>query len=263
MHFSENFKESYKIEIVKDNIVNWTISTLSDYLYCPYLFKMKRIGKNGEFKKYSKDSLPSSNASVEAGVLFHKLLQLLLEYRDYSKPEKIVDMYLDTTDHKLIQDKDFLTKFVNYAIDLYLYIQENYNILKIEPVVVYGDVLNNYTLKLSPDIITDTNVVEIKTTTSKLYEKNIIPYKYKVQASLYREYLGKDVDMLFVDLSSGSIQKVDVQHIEKIREKVIYSTRDLLRENYTPIASIFPDRCSRCYMREKCDVGGRLNGQSS
>ncbi|MEM3420368.1 MAG: hypothetical protein QW806_09145 [Nitrososphaerota archaeon] len=250
-----NFDYFFPTDIIENGKVNWQISTLSDYMFCPYLFYLKRMEKKD--KQNVTNSYRYNSKHVEIGTFVHNLVDFIIRNNLYgisitTIKEMFVDYFISSNlDNRLIDIKQTL---ISAATDIVLKLLEEYEVKQLQPVIIVDENNKNYSLKLVPDIVTDKGIIEIKTrsTTTPL---QTLPYKNKVQVSLFTEYLGIETKVLLCDINENSynISFVDIDPISQIRKKVEYSTIGILNQNYEPINNLFSDRCLRCYYRNSCD----------
>lgn len=230
-------------------------STILDLIKCPYKAKFL-IDVNQEYFE------PFENAKYAViGALIHELVEYLL-INDRFNLFAVGLQYINHVYNNIVGElsKKYVInlfeilerdKIINAAITAASFISKNFKVTDTEKVFVFED--EHFILKITPDIITDNSIVDLKTKYKSL--PSSVPYEHAFQMNIYSHYLNLDTVLFYIHIDTANFKALKPGKFENIRQRINDLAKLILNQDYEKIDSIkSTSNCYFCKYKTKCKL---------
>lgn len=149
-------------------------------------------------------------------------------------------------------------KIINTSIVAASYLSNNFNITDTEKVFIFED--TNYILKITPDILTDQYILDLKTKYSKLPKS--VSYEHAFQMNLYKYYLNLEPILFYIHVDTSNYISLKPGNFNNIKERLNNLANNILDKKYLSLPNqhnnndkkINKNNCYFCKYKNICDL---------
>lgn len=261
LDLSKFSKENMTLEIIdvgnqKEKVLFRT-TTIIELQKCLYRAKYL-LNKNG-----------NENTNFEEvkyaviGALIHELVEYLL-FQDRFNLFAVGLQYIDNVYYHLVSNlskkyklnlmQEFdQKKIVNTAIIAAAYLSREFNITDTEKVIIIEE--DNFVLKITPDILTDQYIIDLKTKFKQLPSN--VSYEHAFQLNIYKHYLGLEPLLFYILIDNQTYKLLKPGSFDNIPERLNSLAQKVINREYEymTIQDIKdPKICLLCRFKQQCDL---------
>lgn len=270
LDISKFSKENMTLEIInlgneKEKVLFRT-STVIELQKCLYKAKFL-LNKNGNENNNNFEDVKYA----VIGALIHELVEYLL-FQDRFNLFAVGLQYIDNVYYNLISNlsKKYKVnlmqeldqkKIVGTAIIAASYLSREFNITDIEKVIIIEE--DNFVLKITPDILTDQHIIDLKTKFKQL--PNNVSYEHAFQLNIYKYFLGLEPLLFYILIDDQSYRILKPGSFDNILDRLNSLAKKIINREYENIKiNDVKDRkvCQLCRFRYQCDLYQNNNNLS-
>lgn len=202
------------------------------------------------------------------GALIHELVEYLL-FQDRFNLFAVGLQYIDNVYYHLVSNlskkyglnlmQEFdQKKIVNTAIIAAAYLSREFNITDIEKVIIIEE--DNYVLKITPDILTDQYIIDLKTKFKQL--PSTVSYEHAFQLNIYKYFLGLEPLLFYILIDDQSYKLLKPGSFDGIPERLNNLAQKVINreyENMTVQDIKDPKSCHLCRFKHQCDLYKKMH----
>lgn len=263
LDMSKFSRENMTLEIVnlgndKEKVLFRT-STIIELQKCLYKAKFL-LNKNGN--ETNSNNFDDVKYAV-IGALIHELVEYLL-FQDRFNLFAVGLQYIDNVYYNLISElsKKYQTnliqeldqkKIVGTAIIAASYLSKEFNITDIEKVIIIEE--DNFILKITPDILTDQYIIDLKTKFKQL--PSSVSYEHAFQLNIYKYFLGLEPLLFYILIDDQTYKVLKPGSFDNILDRLNNLAKKIINHEYEnmTINNIKDTKaCYLCKFKQQCDL---------
>lgn len=255
-------RENMTLEIVDNGSgsekVLFRTSTIIELQKCLYKAKFLLYNNNNEINTNFEDV-----KYAVIGALIHELVEYLL-FQDRFNLFAVGLQYIDNVYYNLVSalSKKYKInliqildqkKIIDTAIIAAAYLSKEYDIVDIEKVIIIEE--DNFILKITPDILTDQYIIDLKTKFKQL--PNSVSYEHAFQLNIYKYFLGLEPILFYILIDNQTYRVLKPGSFDNILDRLNNLAKKIINREYenTSINNIKDTKnCQLCRFKYQCDL---------
>lgn len=233
-------------------------SAILELIKCPYKmnYMMEENNTNNNFEE---------TKYAVIGALIHELTEFLLiqsRFKLLANGMQHIYMVYDNLVQDLIMkykinlmhilDKE---KIVNTAVTAAITLLENFKITDTEKVFIFEG--NNFIVKITPDIIAEEGIIDLKTKFKGL--PNNVSYEHAFQMNLYSYYLDLEAKLFYIDIETQQYKIMKPGVFKDIPDRLEKLANSILEAKLNNKIVFEQDKlninnCKYCKYKNKCGL---------